>query len=364
MNRIARRVNQPRGHEDQQVAFVSHGGLGAEQAPDHRNVAEERNFIINLRELLRDKTAQNDRLTVPNYDAGDQVAGGKQRLLDVVGSRDGAQVDGVPIVNESKEIRDLGDEGQADRVTVGSHERSDIEDHADRSSCESSRSRWNYRRRRDGTGDSRAWLDSGGAERCGINELLRDADLCLRAADRSNLWRREDVGALLLGECLDNDLELWVGQDAANGPDLVRARGGGAETSAGQQGVNRISLDSGGVSQTRRNIEGLIRGRTASGRKGSSPVAAGSIETAKLFGPHLPVETKLIEIVLGNFHKLGLDFNLRRDGIERRQDALEILKVLNGVVDDEHTGAGVVKDTGIRGEQHTGRDEHFPDRIR
>src|ERR1035437_10392198 len=59
MNRIARRVNQPRGHEDQQVAFVSHGGLGAEQASDHRNVAEERNFIINLLQLLRDKTAQN-----------------------------------------------------------------------------------------------------------------------------------------------------------------------------------------------------------------------------------------------------------------------------------------------------------------
>src|ERR1039457_4320732 len=140
MSRIARGIDQPGGHKDQQVAFVSHGGLGAEQASDHRNVAEERNFIINLLQLLRDKTAQDDRLTVPNNNAGDQIAGGKQGLLDVVGSSDATQVDGVTVVDESKEICDLGDEGQGDCVTVSSHERGDVEDYADRSSCESRRS--------------------------------------------------------------------------------------------------------------------------------------------------------------------------------------------------------------------------------
>src|ERR1017187_575849 len=250
MNRIARGIDQPGGHKDQQVAFVSHGGLGAEQSSDHRNVAEERNFIINLLQLLRDQTAQNDRLTVPNYHAGDQIAGGKQRLLDVVRSSDGTQVDDVTIVDESKEVRDLGNERQGDRVAVSSHERGDVEDHADRSSCESTRSRWHYRglRGTDVNVASLTLLDSGGAERCGIDELLRDTDLCLRAADRGNPWRREDVGALLLGERLDNDLELRVGQNAANGSDLVRPRVNGAKTGACQQGVNGISLDSGGVS--------------------------------------------------------------------------------------------------------------------
>src|ERR1017187_2205596 len=122
MNRIARRIDQPRGHEDQQVSLISHGGLGAEQTTDHRNVAEERNFIINLLQLLRDKTAQDDRLTVPNNNTGDQIAGGKQRLLDVVGSSDATQVDGVTVVEESKKIRNLRDKGQGDCVAVGSHE--------------------------------------------------------------------------------------------------------------------------------------------------------------------------------------------------------------------------------------------------
>jgi len=200
-------------------------------------------------------------------------------------------------------------------------------------------------------------LDSGGTVRCGIDELLRNADLCLRATNRDNLWRRQDVGALLLGKRLVDDLELRVGQDAANSANLVRARGSAAKTRGRQERFNRISLDGGGVSQTGRHIVGS--GSTASGRKGSGPVAAGSIETAKLRGTHLPVETKLIEVILGDFHKLGLDFDLRRNVIERRQDALEILKVLNCVVDDDHAGALVVKNAGICREQHACVDEHL-----
>ena len=126
MNRIACGIDQPRGDENEQIGLISLGGLGLEQSSDQRNVAEKRNFIINLLQLLRDKTAQDDRLTVPNYDAGDQIAGGKQRLLDVVGSSDGTQVDGVTVVDESKEIRNLGDEGQTDRISVGSHKRGDV----------------------------------------------------------------------------------------------------------------------------------------------------------------------------------------------------------------------------------------------
>ena len=73
MNRIACGIDQPRGDENEQIGLISLGGLGLEQSSDQRNVAEKRNFIINLLQLLRDKTAQDDRLTVPNYDAGDQI---------------------------------------------------------------------------------------------------------------------------------------------------------------------------------------------------------------------------------------------------------------------------------------------------
>src|SRR5260221_12265088 len=71
VNRIAGGIDQPRGDEDKQVALFADGGLALEQPSDHRQIAEERNFIINLLQLFRDKAAQNDRLTAPNYDPGD-----------------------------------------------------------------------------------------------------------------------------------------------------------------------------------------------------------------------------------------------------------------------------------------------------
>src|SRR5580704_9339202 len=65
VNRIASWIDQPRGDENEQIGLVSLGGLALEQASDQRNVAKERNFIVNLLELLGDQSPQDDRLTVP-----------------------------------------------------------------------------------------------------------------------------------------------------------------------------------------------------------------------------------------------------------------------------------------------------------
>ena len=114
MNRIARGVDQTSGDEYQQVALVSDGHLGTEQPPDTRQVAEEGNLVVNLFHIVTDQSAEDHRLTIPNHDTGHHIAGGKERLLDVVGHRNDVVARGQgnlgAVVDESKEICHLGDE--------------------------------------------------------------------------------------------------------------------------------------------------------------------------------------------------------------------------------------------------------------
>src|ERR1043166_6633870 len=73
VNWVSCGVDPARGHEDQQVALVGPGGLAAEQAACDRNVAEERNLIVEFLNVLTDQSAQHDRLTVPDHDARREI---------------------------------------------------------------------------------------------------------------------------------------------------------------------------------------------------------------------------------------------------------------------------------------------------
>ncbi len=76
MNGIASGVDQPRGDEDEQIgACFRWVVLLRNRRPTIGMSPRKGNFIINLLQLFRDETAQDDRLTVPNHDAGDQIAG-------------------------------------------------------------------------------------------------------------------------------------------------------------------------------------------------------------------------------------------------------------------------------------------------
>src|SRR5439155_917779 len=121
VNRIARGIDQARGHEDQQVALAAHRRLAAEEAAGNRDVAEEWNLVVDLLHVFADQPAKNDSLAIPDHNAGDHIAGGKQWLLDVVGNRNDIvtrrQGNRRTVVDKSQEIRDLRNERQADRIT-------------------------------------------------------------------------------------------------------------------------------------------------------------------------------------------------------------------------------------------------------
>src|ERR1041384_2803680 len=134
VDEVAGRIDQACGDEDQQVALGALCDLATEQASGDGDVAEKRNLVVDLRHVVTNQPAKHDGLAVPDYDSGHDIAGGKQRLLDIVGSCHASRGDGVTVVDETKEIRDLGDEGQVDRVPIGSNHWGHIEDHADRPS--------------------------------------------------------------------------------------------------------------------------------------------------------------------------------------------------------------------------------------
>ena len=165
----------------------------------------------------------------------------------------------------------------------------------------------------------------GGVNSVGITELADDLDDGALAALGRDLGRGEEIDALLLVERANDHLELRIGEDAGDGADGRRQRGGArdgkssasmalaliAEIAAAIAGVvNRVAVLPTGPTPGATN--GKSAGLSAGEVPGVPPprktfLVAGSIEL-----PEQPVEAQFLEIVLLDFDELGFDLDLHR----------------------------------------------------
>ena len=84
IHRLAAGINQPRGDEDDQVSFDVLIDIGAEEAADDRNVANDRRAIFGLLHVFAHQTTEHDGLAVPDAHARRDFAGAEDRLVDDV----------------------------------------------------------------------------------------------------------------------------------------------------------------------------------------------------------------------------------------------------------------------------------------
>ncbi len=83
-------VNQPRGHENDEIAFDVLIDVGAEQASNQGNIADDRDLIFRLLHVFAHQTPKHNRLPVPDTYARRHLARAENRLVNhVVGEKNG-----------------------------------------------------------------------------------------------------------------------------------------------------------------------------------------------------------------------------------------------------------------------------------
>src|SRR5436309_3032566 len=89
MDAVAGRINYRRRDENHQVSFAGRAALTLEQPSEERKVAEERNLVLDPRDVFGDEAAQNNRLAVPNNSAGRDHSQADTRQRKLRGNRNG-----------------------------------------------------------------------------------------------------------------------------------------------------------------------------------------------------------------------------------------------------------------------------------
>src|SRR5689334_16198883 len=70
MHGVSRRIDNRRRDENHQVSLVGGAGFRPESPPDNRKIAQQRNLVFDLGDVLRDQTAKNHCLAIPHDGAG------------------------------------------------------------------------------------------------------------------------------------------------------------------------------------------------------------------------------------------------------------------------------------------------------
>ncbi len=79
---LSGRIHQPGRYEDDQITFDVLIDIGAEQAADHRNVAEERRAVLNFLDVFAHQTAKHNCLPVPHVHTGGHFSCTEDGLID------------------------------------------------------------------------------------------------------------------------------------------------------------------------------------------------------------------------------------------------------------------------------------------
>jgi hypothetical protein len=82
------RSDQPRGHENDEIAFDVLIDVRAEEAPNQRNVADDRSLIFCFLHVLAHQTPKHNCLAVPDTYARGYFARAEDRLVNhVIGEK-------------------------------------------------------------------------------------------------------------------------------------------------------------------------------------------------------------------------------------------------------------------------------------
>ena len=86
---LSRRIYEPGGNENNQVALDVLIDIRPEEPANERNIADDRSAIFGLLHVLPDQSAEHDRLTVPHTHACCNLSRAEDRLIDNVRSKHG-----------------------------------------------------------------------------------------------------------------------------------------------------------------------------------------------------------------------------------------------------------------------------------
>src|SRR5205085_4746404 len=78
------RLNDAGRDKDHQVTLQVLFDARAEESPNQRDIAETRDLVLDLLNVLTNEAAENDRVAVIDRHAGLHLAGGEDRLVDDV----------------------------------------------------------------------------------------------------------------------------------------------------------------------------------------------------------------------------------------------------------------------------------------
>ena len=78
---LALGVHQAGGDEDDEIFFDFLVHIGAEEASGERDVAEDRDFVVDFLHILADESAEGDSLAVPDADTRGDFANGEDGLV-------------------------------------------------------------------------------------------------------------------------------------------------------------------------------------------------------------------------------------------------------------------------------------------
>ena len=71
---IAGGIQNSRRNEDHQVFLVAAAGFTSEKSTENGQVSQDRDFVLNLRNIFAEQSTQHDRLAVPYNGAGGNLA--------------------------------------------------------------------------------------------------------------------------------------------------------------------------------------------------------------------------------------------------------------------------------------------------
>src|SRR5437763_10835940 len=129
------RINQPRRHENDEIAFDVLIDVGAEEASNQGNIADDRDFIFCLLHVFTHQSTEHNRLAVPDTYARGHLARAENRLVNhIISEKNGRNrhatniirihsKDSTAVINETFELDHLRHQIQIDGHSIGSYHR-------------------------------------------------------------------------------------------------------------------------------------------------------------------------------------------------------------------------------------------------
>ena len=351
MNRPAGRIHQASRHEDQQILLLAIVAFRAEQPAQHRDVAQDRNLILDGGHFFADQTAHDHRLAVPNHDGCRDITAGKHRHghveeIEVAA----ADRDAGTVLDPVHQFGHFRRHDQVNGIAVRTNGRGHVQDDAGFACLEGAGGHdWRH-------GDVAVGVHGGlrQIEFSRVNDFAHDLNLGVDTAAGGHARCGQQVRAPVLGEGLQHHGHFRIGQHAGGAQDAAEGglprRTGNRRSWRSQIGINAVIKEP--VALCQAVLVGIDLHPLA-----GTIVLGGEL----IIIVQNPLQAEFLQIILVHLNEPGFDFHLVRHHVEPLENLLKGFEVVGRVGDDQLADGGVIGHGSARGELHPGFFEEFLD---